>query len=114
MDYPPHAHIDHRTGAISHRNAYSDSPPRHVGPWGHGDEHHPYSRSGGHNPLYAPIDHRSGISHRSREIDTPPRVVALKRELAGLQSLASSGGEPMMSWQLRRMGELQFDIQRLM
>ena len=59
------------------------------------------------------IDHRSGISHRSREIDTPPRVVALKRELAGLQNLASSG-EAIMASQLRRMGELKFDIERWM
>ena len=106
MDYPPYALIDHRTSGISHRNELPGSPPRRVDPWGHGGEHHPYPRSGGH--------HRSGISHRSREIDTPPRVVALKRELTGLQSLASSGSEPLMSWQLRRMGELQFDIQRLM
>ena len=40
-------------------------------------------------------------------------VVALKRELAGLQNLASSG-EAIMASQLRRMGELQFDIQRWM
>ena len=58
------------------------------------------------------IDHRSGISHRSREIDTPPRVVAMKSELFGLQHLASSG--EAIPAQLRRIGELQYDIHRWM
>ena len=41
---------------------------------------------------------------------TPPRIVAMKRELQGLQTLALNG--EATSHHLRQIGHLEFDIRR--